>query len=252
MSENPNNTNFSLRKRINRIRNRFYARITEFKLVKTCLLLEIPGYLGLLLLGYIIAFFYGGTGSNPGEFYIWSNFISDLGGIHFTPAPYLYDIAAILGGGLMIPFSFYLEKLLVPLPQKPEEYNITTRLRYRIGSHAFLLSIIGNLGYIGIGIFSIDRDVMSLHLITGAMAFGGYAGAGWFFGLIILLYDTKIPKLLGLYGMVGPLTFIIATGAIFLLAPVLLPLFEWLVLFSILVWIILLAYVIISNEELHV
>lgn len=242
-----------LRKFVNRIRKRFYDTVTDYNFVKKCLLLEIPGYLGLLLVGVIIAFAFGGSDMGPGKYYIWTNYISDLGSIRFTPAPYLYDLAAILGGGLTIPCTFFIERLLVPLPQKPDDYNKTTRLRYRLGSYAFLCSIIGNIGYIGIGIFSEDRNYMDImHLVTGAMAFGGFIGGAFLWGLIILLYDIKIPKMIGLYGVLGPITFVGLTGAIFLFNPVLIPLFEWLLLFSILIWIILLSLAVNFNKELHI
>ncbi len=241
-----------LRKSINRIRKRFYDTVTNYKFVKRCFLLEIPGFLGLLFLGIIIAYIFGGTEAGPGEYYIWTNYISDLGSIRFTPTPYFYDIPAILGGALTIPLSFYLEKLLVPLPQKPEDYNKTTRLRYRLGSYAFLCSIMGNIGYIGIGIFSEDRDYFYGHLISGAFAFGGFVLAACLWGLIILLYDTKIPKIIGLYGLIGPITFVGLAGAVILFNPVLIPLFEWLLLFSINLWLILLALAINFKEELHI
>lgn len=231
----------SLRIKINRVRKKFHDKVTNYNFVKKCLLMEMAGYFGLIVFGVIIAYTFGGTELPPGHYYIWTNYISDLGGVRFTPMPYLYDLAAILGGVLTIPLTFYMEKLLVPLPQTPEDYNKTTRLRYRLGSYAFLFSLIGNIGYIGIGIFSIDRDYMNvMHLTTGAMAFGGFVAGAFFWGLIILLYDTKIPKLIGLYGLIGPITCVGLAGAIFLFIPILLPLIEWLLLFSIILWLMLL------------
>ena len=112
----------------------------------------IPGYIGLLVVGVIIAYMFGGTTQRPGTYYIWTNWISDLGASPHTIAPYLYDIACICAGIFTIPFTFYLEKLLVPMPEKPEEYKNTTRLRFRIGSYAFIFGMIGSLAYIGVGI----------------------------------------------------------------------------------------------------
>lgn len=242
-----------LRIKINRIRKTFYDTVTDYSFVKKCLLIEMAGYLGLIIFGVIIAYVFGGPALAPGNFYIWTNYISDLGGTRFTPMPYLYDLAAIVGGVFTIPLTFYLEKLLAPLPKTPEDYKKTTRLRYRLGSYGFLFSLIGNIGYIGIGIFSIDRDYMGvMHLASGAMAFGGFVVGAIFWGLIIILYNTKIPKLIGLYGFIGPIIFVGLAGAIFIFNPVFLPLIEWLLLFSILLWFLLLFFTLNTNKELQV
>jgi hypothetical protein len=243
----------SLRKNINRVRKQIYNKTINYKFVRNCLYALVPGYLGLLLLGVIIAYIFGGTIANPGEYSILDNYISDLAGVAFTPAPYLYDIAAILCGVLTLPSWFYLEKLLVPLPQKPEEYNKITRLHYRLGSYGLLFSIIGSIGYVGIGIFSIDRDLWGvMHLFTGAMAFGGFLGGAMAFGLIIFLYETKIPKIIGIYGMIGPISFAALAGIIFVVSPELITLYEWFLLFSIIIWISSLTLIISFKKELHI
>ena len=243
---------FYLRKFINRVRKEFHDTITDYKFFKTCIILLSGGYFGLIVLGIIIAFIFGGQTAPPGTYHIWTNYISDLGGIAFTPAPYLYDLAAILCGVLSIPFWFYLETLLVPLPQKPEEYNKITRLRYRLGSYGILFSSIGSIGYVGIGFFSIDRDYMNfMHLFSGALAFGGFILGALFYSGIIVLYNTRIPKILGLYGIFGPFLVVGFTILVFLNFPVLLCLFEWLVLFSIIIWMMAVAMVIILDENLH-
>ena len=182
----------TLRQSINQIRKKFHDKVTEFKFVELCTISLLLTYLPLVLIGVIIAYLFGGTRIGPGEYYIWTNWISDLGGSPFTPAPYLYDIACIVAGILTIPFTFYMEKLLVPMPKKPEDYNKTSRLRYRIGSWAFLFSIIGNVGYIGVGIFSEDRNYYGMHGITSALAFGGFTLGAFFLGWLIVLYEPRI------------------------------------------------------------
>ncbi|TFF93755.1 MAG: hypothetical protein EU544_05415 [Promethearchaeota archaeon] len=241
----------TLRSFINKIRKRFWDFITDFKVVKIAGLLVIPGYLGLVFIGVIVAYLCGGTAQNPGEYFIWTNWISDLGGRAFTPAPYLYDIACILAGILTIPFTFYMEKLFAPLPNEPWSDNKYSRLRYRISSYALLASIIGNLGYIGVGIFSEDRSpelfgLIGAHGFMSSLAFGGFTFGAFFTGWLIVIYDVKVPKTIGFYGIFGPLITIILFGVYSN------PLWEWLLLFSILLWIIPIALVIIRKEELQV
>ncbi|MHA1148538.1 MAG: hypothetical protein ACTSR8_09870 [Promethearchaeota archaeon] len=230
----------SLRKKINRIRKKFHDTITDINNVKICTLLALPGYLGLVFIGILVAYLTGGTQDPPGTYSIFTHWISDLGGSPYTIAPYLYDLACIFAGALTIPLTFYLEKLLVPLEPK------TTRLRYRIGSYAFLFGIIGNIGYIFVGIFSEDRNYFGItHNAASGAAFIGFQISAFFTGWIIILYNTKIPKWIGLDGMILPIT-----GAI-LYAIWGGPFLEWMMLFLILAYIIPLSLYILHNEELH-
>lgn len=229
----------TMREQIILIRKRFYDKITTYKFVRTCSLIVIISYLLLLIIGVIIATFFGTT-----NYRIWTHWISDLGTLKHTPAPYLYDAAAIIAGTLTIPLTFYLEKILAPMPQKPNEYNRYSRLRYRIASYGFLWNMIGNLGYIGVGIWSGDRDYpvpllgMGSHGLMSTLAFGGFTFGAFFMGWLIVLYDTEVPKWIGIYGIIGPL------GTIILYLIIGGPLWEWILLFSILVWIIPLALMI--------
>lgn len=242
-----NEKHMAARKAINTIRKRFHDAITDFKVVKIAILAVIPGYIGLLIIAVIVAML-----SGPGGFNILDHYISDLGGSWKTPAPYLYDIACILAGILTIPFTFYVEKLFVPMPKSPEEFNKITRLRYRLGTLAFITSIIGNIGYIGVGIWSEDRSSMTIfgytlgmHGIMSGLAFGGFQLGALFLGLILVLYDTKVPKIIGIYGIFGPITGAILYGVFGG------PFLEWMMLFLILGWIIPLSLSILNKEELQ-
>ncbi|MFX1590178.1 MAG: hypothetical protein ACFFC1_18720, partial [Promethearchaeota archaeon] len=143
--------------------------------------------------------------------------------------------------------------VLAPLPKRGKigEQHIS-RLRFRLSSFAFLFSIIGNFGYIGVGIFSADRDFEFLsvlgqgpHGIMSYLAFGGFTFGAFFMGWIIVLYNTKIPKILGIYGILGPL--IVAILNLIDSTPFL----EWMLLFSILIWIIPLSLIVLMKPDLR-
>ena len=237
----------SIRKSINSARAKFYNFVTNHNVVKFSSYLVMIGYIFLLIIGVIIAAFL-----DPDGYTIWDNWISDLGSSNHTPAPFLYDIACIIAGSMTIPLTFYMEKLLAPLPSETQlgERHFS-RLRFRLSSFAFLFNIIGNLGYIGVGIFSADRDYEFLsilgegpHGIMSYLAFGGFTFGAFFMGWLIVLYDTKIPKILGIYGIFGPLIVSILN----LIDST--PLLEWMLLFSILVWVIPLSLVVMLKPEL--
>ena len=236
----------SIRQSINNTRAKFYKIVTNHNVVKRCAMIVMVIYISLLVIGVIIA-----ANLDPDGYTIWNNWISDLGVRAHTPAPYLYDLACIIAGTLTIPLTFYMENLLAPLPKRTQlKEQHYSRLRFRLSSSAFLFSIIGNLGYIGVGIFSGDRDYEFLtvmgqgpHGIMSYLAFGGFTLGAFFMGWLIFLYDTRIPKILGIYGIIGPLT----VSIINLIDST--PLLEWLLLFSILLWIIPLSLFVFLKQE---
>jgi hypothetical membrane protein len=224
-----------------------YNFATNFRVVKISAIGVMIGYILLLIIGVIVAALL-----DPDGYTIWNNWISDLGSSNHTPAPFLYDIACIIAGTMTIPLTYYMEKLLAPLPKRNElKKQHYSRLRFRLSSFAFLFSLMGNFAYIGVGIFSADRDYEFLsvmgqgpHGIMSYLAFGGFTFGAFFMGWIIIFYDTKIPKILGIYGILGPLTVTILN----LIDST--PLLEWLLLFSILIWIIPLSLIVLMNPEL--
>ena len=237
----------TVRESINKIRAKMYKFATNFKVVKISAISVMFGYILLLIIGVIVA-----SLLDPDGYTIWDNWISDLGSSNDTPAPFLYDIACIIAGIMTIPLTYYMEKLLAPLPKRGElgEQHYS-RLRFRLSSFAFFFSFIGNFAYIGVGIFSADRDYEFLsvlgqgpHGIMSYLAFGGFTFGAFFMGWIIVLYNTKIPKLLGIYGIFGPL--IVAILNLIDSTPFL----EWMLLFSILAWIIPLSLIVLMNPEL--
>ena len=238
----------SIRRSINNARAKFYNFITNHNVVKISASIVMIGYIFLLIIGVVIAALV-----DPDGYTIWDNWISDLGSFNHSPAPFLYDIACIIAGSMTIPLTFYMEKLLAPLPNEEQlSERHYSRLRFRLSSFAFLFSIIGNIGYIGVGIFSADRDYDFLsvlgqgpHGLMSYLAFGGFTFGAFFMGWIIVLYDTKIPKILGIYGIFGPLSVSILN----LIEST--PLLEWFLLFSILIWVIPLSLIVFSISKSH-
>ena len=74
------------------------------------------------------------------------------------------------------------------------------------------------------------------------VAFGGFTLSAIFFGLIIVCYDTNFPKILGVYGIFGP-------AIVMILNVFGTPLLEWMLLFSILAWIIPLSLILIHRGQ---
>ena len=211
--------------------NRFYNKLISPKTIKICGFSILGLYLGLLFIGVIIAAIFG-----PEGYTILTHYISDLGSLEYTPAPYLYDIACIFAGILTIPFTYYLENQIASIPRN-EDLPAPHRWIYRLMSWGYLFSMIGSIFYIGVGIFSADRDISGMHGICSMGAFGGFTFSAIFFGLsIIFSYQKIVPKpinyILGFIGIHFPIYIAILNliyGGPFL---------EWLLLFVILAWIL--------------
>ncbi|MHA1311709.1 MAG: DUF998 domain-containing protein [Candidatus Helarchaeota archaeon] len=226
--------------------HKIYSIIVNPKLIKIIGYCLIVLYFGFLIIGAIIAEFFG-----PEGYSIMTHYISDLGSWNYTPAPYLYDIACICAGILTIPFTFYLEKFIAPLPNTQEDVNLQHRWIYRFMGANFFLSMFGSFFYVGVGIFSEDRDLMGMHGICSYGAFGGFSLSAIFLGFAIIFAKQEIvPKpfnfILGLIGIFLPFT--VAIYNILYGGPFL----EWLLLISILIWLvpILLFAIIHANKQI--
>lgn len=241
----------ALRHSIHDFRFKIYNKVTNIKVVEICTLLVLVVYIPLVFIGVVIAYIFGGEGLSPGMYAIWDNWISDLGSRVFTPAPWLYDTACVVAGIFTIPFVIYMEKILAPFPKTEEELRITSRLRLRIGFIALVWGLIGSISYIGVGIWSGDRAIMKvsgvdlpMHGICSVLAFSGFTFGAFFMGWLIILYkDIGLPKSLGIYGIFGPLITLVLNGIFGG------PFLEWMLLFSILAWVIPLSLITLNKEK---
>ncbi len=235
--------------------NRFYNKLTAHRTIRICGYGSLILYIGLVGIGVLVAAIF-----KP-PYTIWDNWISDLGANEHTPVPILYDLACIFAGILTIPFHFYLEKYIAPIPRTADELPAPHRWSYRLMSMGFFFSMLGSFFYIGVGIFSADRDYpltaeFGTHGLCSYGAFGGFAFSAIFVGCAVLFVrQPLIPKPfnypIGIWGVCGPITVAILnfTG----LEGVSGPLLEWSLLFAILGWIVpVLAFTLkYTEKQLH-
>ena len=180
-------------------------------------------YIVLLVLNVLLSLFFG--------FSLTNNYVSDLGSKSFIPFPYMHNLICVFGGLVSLPVNFFVRKKL--------------RISYKSSKHSALfaefgvfLGVIGNIGYVLLGVFSLDRagpgDIY--HNIISSISFGGYIFSIFFFSLNIVLSHKCKLKHLGLFGLVVPMSLL------FLYWVISIPLIEWFLLSSILVFLLLLNY----------
>ncbi len=188
-------------------------------------------------------------------FSIFTDYISNLGSLNFSPIPFFLDDAAMLTSILLIPISFYMKKRFDSVYEQQETPG---KLGKNLSKLSLIFMLIGMVGFFGIGFFSEDVadsleyatnglamvGIMDLHEFFSVIVFLDLAIAGIFLGIIGLKYgsmipevfDLKIPKsailLLSLEMVLLPFPLCLAT-AITAWA-----FFEWLSLFAIFGWII--------------
>jgi len=208
---------------------------------------RISGFIGIaifltsIILGLIIAQL------NTNGFNIIDNDISDLGTSNHTPIPLLLDFGAMSMGLLLIPMVLYINKLLTSLSQNADKAKAEQILSSLFNALGTLGLIVGLIGLFGLGLFSKDRTTeLHLHANFAIVCFIGIISGGFFIGLTILLYPKIFSKTLGIYMIfIPPIPFFLLMFG----QPPLSPIYEWIMISSIFIWLI--PMVIIVSREIN-
>ncbi|MBD3197218.1 MAG: hypothetical protein GF317_19345 [Candidatus Lokiarchaeota archaeon] len=235
-----------IQKKSNNEENIFRKLITKLTnpfLLKFCiygvLIVFIPG----LIIGVIIAYFFG-----PESYNIWNNYISDLGSYNYTPAPFILDYSAMITSFLLIPIFVYLTSLLYETKEKPETtpkkiLDIILKIDTIFGLFFLLLAVVG---FFGIGLFSEDRTTeLGLHYFFSIVVFGSFVFAAWFDGFVIMVKKTSFYRIIGLFMFIATPTM----GILFVINPPSLtkPFMEWMLFISIAVWLLPIIFIILKK-----
>ncbi|MFW9873997.1 MAG: hypothetical protein ACFFG0_12895 [Candidatus Thorarchaeota archaeon] len=169
------------------------------------------------------------------DFNILIHTISDLGKSLFTPVRLLFDGACIIAGLITIPYNFFIKKSVI---YSPAGNSTKAKLLKSTSYLGIVCGVIGGVGYIFVGIFSLERagPYGMYHGLCAAIAFFGFVFSILCFSLHAIFEHAHIPKGFGICGVVLPLLFFVVN---FIFAT---PLLEWLLLFSILIHICPLNY----------
>ena len=187
--------------------------------VKTLLFTGYLLYITMLAFDIAFATCFGYT--------ITSHYISELGTAAVIPFPLFHDSIAILGGCITVLSNFYYFKRLKVQYRRSRSSKVFVKLGFGSG-------ILGAIGYIFLGIFSLDRGGPggAFHGIAMGCSFGGFIGGIFLYSLnIILTHKCKL-KHVGWYGMTFPVMCLVVFMCLGL------PLTEWLLLGSILLFLL--------------
>ena len=176
-------------------------------------------YAFCLLTSVITAYFFG--------YSVLTHYISDLGREAVYPFSWLHDSFCVFAGLISVPVTISFGKKL--------------KVRYKDSKHSLLFAkiglisgVIGNLGLIFVGIFSLDRSGPDqiYHGISAFFAFSGIVVSIFFFSLNIVLSHKCNLKKLGAFGLVVPLVLFVLNCVVAS------PMIEWVLYYSIIAFLL--------------
>ena len=219
---------------------KFYDKVTEPKYVKWSIYISLATFLPGILLGLIIAINFG-----PVPYSLWFNYISDLGSLKYTPAPFILDITCALSAIFILPLILNLNRLyssnMTENLDNSKRTHYINKFRRIFGYMGVVFLFVGIFGMFFVGIFSLDRSPLNVHYYFSTLAFTGFAFGAFFTGIAIVLKKKLFPKAIGYFMILGPST----ASIVFLISPE--PLtrqfLEWLMLFSALAWYYTIVFV---------
>jgi len=187
-------------------------------------------YMLCLFISVISASFFG--------YSILTHYISDLGRKAVIPFSWLHDAFCVFAGLISVPVTVSFSKKL--------------KIRFKSSKHSLLFAkiglvsgVVGNLGLVFVGIFSLDRagPGQIYHGISAFFAFSGIVVSIFFFSLNIVLSHNCSLKKLGVFGLVVPL-------ALFILnCVVAIPIIEWVLYYSIIAFLLVLDCYVFKNKQ---
>ena len=226
--------------KVKRNSKKFYDKVTEPRIVKISIYISLLTFLPGIILGLIIAINFGSL-----PYSLWINYISDLGSLKYTPAPFILDVTCTLSAIFIVPLILNLSRLyssnMVDNVDNSKRTYYINKFRRTFGYLGVIFLFVGVFGMFFVGIFSLDRSPLNAHYYFSTLAFGGFAFGAFFTGLAIVLKKKLFPKAIGYFMILGPST----ASIIFLVCPE--PLtrqfLEWLMLFSALAWYYVIVFI---------
>lgn len=196
------------------------------KIISLILLGGLCAYLLLLFSSIMIASF-----SHKSQFNLMTHTISALGSKTITPLPFLFDTACIIGGLTTILLN---DKSFKQLMSNSSIDFKKSHTNFKIVRFRLLFGMVGNVGYILVGIFSSDRAGPSglIHGCFAAMAFSGFILSIFLFSLSIMFFQGTAQNRCWIFGLIAPLF------AFLLYCVLIYPIVEWILLFTILISLI--------------
>ena len=276
----------TLKEKLEVQRKKTYEFLVNPKVVRLCIKGALILFIPSLIIGAILASLLDPAGiwmasaiwnqvgmeqlpPDQAGFSIFTDYISNLGSLNFSPIPFFLDDAAMITSLLLIPVCFYLKKRFDSIYKELESPG---KLGKYLSNLSLIFMLLGMIGFFGIGFFSEDVadslqyatnglamiGILDLHEFFSMVVFLDLALAGIFLGIIGIKYLSIMPKVFNL-NIPKSAILILGIEMIFLPLPMCIAtvitmwaFFEWLLLFSVFGWIVPLGVAFLKqiNKEL--
>ncbi|TXT63155.1 MAG: membrane protein of unknown function [Promethearchaeota archaeon] len=172
------------------------------------------------------------------------HYISDLGSLKFSPFPIIFDIGCIFAGLFSFPISIYVYH---SLRIKTKPYVENNHLLQTNLNLILISGFLGNIGFMGVGLFSVDRNFFNVHFIFFITLFAGYYFLAFLVGTLYIFFKIKINKFVALYGFFSSI-FVFIISVVLLLFSIEWILFEWIANFIMVSWLYPFLYNVLSKS----
>ena len=143
--------------KVKRNSKKFYDKVTEPRIVKISIYISLLTFLPGIILGLIIAINFGSL-----PYSLWINYISDLGSLKYTPAPFILDVTCTLSAIFIVPLILNLSRLyssnMVDNVDNSKRTYYINKFRRTFGYLGVIFLFVGVFGMFFVGIFSLDRS----------------------------------------------------------------------------------------------
>jgi preprotein translocase subunit YajC len=217
-----------------------YQKVSQKKIAKIFTISAITVYWTAFISSFLIIRLIANVNFTP-----LSHLISDLGSAVYSPFPLLFDIGCIFAGLFSFPITLYIYRYLKKKSQQHPEENESIKI---INLITLIAGILGDIGFVGIGFFSIDRNFFEIHFIFAAFLFIGYYLSAFLIGALYIFFKLDLNKYVAAYGFF--LTIAISFSAFMLyLLQIGSILFEWIADFALLFWLYTFLYTIFRKRK---
>ncbi|MBD3212033.1 MAG: hypothetical protein GF311_05425 [Candidatus Lokiarchaeota archaeon] len=151
----------------------------------------------------------------------------------------------MFAGVFSFPISLYIFRYLKKKSQRHLEEN---KLIKTINITILVAGILGDIGFVGIGFFSIDRNFFQIHFIFAGFLFIGYYLSAFLIGSLYIFFKIDLNKYVATYGFLS--TIIISLSAMMLyIFQYESAFFEWIADFILLIWLYTFLYTIFRKKS---
>jgi len=173
------------------------------------------------------------------KYALFTQVVSILGFHNYTPFAYIFNLGCFLAGILILPFFSHIFDRINKFHEWSNGDKKAYRLFKTLGFGAAISGLMGDIGFIGVGIFSMSFNPFFMHEIFATLLLLGFMFLSFFMSCLIIIYDLDIPVNVGIYGICSCLFIFVSTFILIFVPSVRFEHLEWIWLFIIISWLTL-------------